>query len=158
MRIGHGYDIHIFDEDRPLYIGGIKIRDNNGLLGHSDADVLIHAIMDSLLGAAGLRDIGYYFPDTDDNYKGVDSKVLLKEVMRMISDEGFKIANIDATVVMEKPKLKDYIMPIREKLAEVMGISLSSINVKATTNEKQDAVGEGKAVEVFSVALIEEVI
>lgn len=140
MRIGHGYDIHIFDEDRPLYIGGIKIRDNNGLLGHSDADVLIHAIMDSLLGAAGLRDIGYYFPDTDDKYKGVDSKVLLKEVMRMISDEGFKIANIDATVVMEKPKLKDYIMPIREKLAEVMGISLSSINVKATTNEKQDAV------------------
>lgn len=158
MRIGHGYDIHIFDEDRPLYIGGIKIRDNNGLLGHSDADVLIHAIMDSLLGAAGLRDIGYYFPDTDDKYKGVDSKVLLKEVMRMISDEGFKIANIDATVVMEKPKLKDYIIPIREKLAEVMGISLSSINVKATTNEKQDAVGEGKAVEVFSVALIEEVI
>lgn len=158
MRIGHGYDIHIFDEDRPLYIGGIKIRDNNGLLGHSDADVLIHAIMDSLLGAAGLRDIGYYFPDTDDKYKGVDSKVLLREVMRMISDEGFKIANIDATVVMEKPKLKDYIMPIREKLAEVMGISLSSINVKATTNEKQDAVGEGKAVEVFSVALIEEVI
>lgn len=158
MRIGHGYDIHIFDEDRPLYIGGIKIRDNNGLLGHSDADVLIHAIMDSLLGAAGLRDIGYYFPDTDDKYKGVDSKVLLKEVMRMISDEGFKIANIDATVVMEKPKLKDYIMPIREKIAEVMGISLSSINVKATTNEKQDAVGEGKAVEVFSVALIEEVI
>ena len=158
MRIGHGYDIHIFDEDRPLYIGGIKIRDNNGLLGHSDADVLIHAIMDSLLGAAGLRDIGYYFPDTDDKYKGVDSKVLLKEVIRMISDEGFKIANIDATVVMEKPKLKDYIMPIREKLAEVMGISLSSINVKATTNEKQDAVGEGKAVEVFSVALIEEVI
>lgn len=158
MRIGHGYDIHIFAEDRPLYIGGIKIRDNNGLLGHSDADVLIHAIMDSLLGAAGLRDIGYYFPDTDDKYKGVDSKVLLMEVMRMISDEGFKIANIDATVVMEKPKLKDYIMPIREKLAEVMGISLSSINVKATTNEKQDAVGEGKAVEVFSVALIEEVI
>ena len=156
MRIGHGYDIHIFAEDRPLYIGGIKIRDNNGLLGHSDADVLIHAIMDSLLGAAGLRDIGYYFPDTDIKYKGVDSKVLLKEVMRMISDEGFKIVNIDATVVMEKPKLKDYIMPIREKLAEVMGISLSSINVKATTNEKQDAVGEGKAVEVFSVALIEE--
>lgn len=158
MRIGHGYDIHIFAEDRPLYIGGIKIRDNNGLLGHSDADVLIHAIMDSLLGAAGLRDIGYYFPDTDIKYKGVDSKELLKEVMRMISDEGFKIANIDATVVMEKPKLKDYIMPIREKLAEVMGISLSSINVKATTNEKQDAVGEGKAVEVFSVVLIEEVI
>lgn len=158
MRIGHGYDIHIFAEDRPLYIGGIKIRDNNGLLGHSDADVLIHAIMDSLLGAAGLRDIGYYFPDTDIKYKGVDSKVLLKEVMRMISDEDFKIVNIDATVVMEKPKLKDYIMPIREKLAEVMGISLSSINVKATTNEKQDAVGEGKAVEVFSVALIEEVL
>lgn len=158
MRIGHGYDIHIFAEDRPLYIGGIKIRDNNGLLGHSDADVLIHAIMDSLLGAAGLRDIGYYFPDTDIKYKGVDSKVLLKEVMRMISDEGFKIVNIDATVVMEKPKLKNYIMPIREKLAEVMGISLSSINVKATTNEKQDAVGEGKAVEVFSVALIEEVL
>lgn len=158
MRIGHGYDIHIFAEDRPLYIGGIKIRDNNGLLGHSDADVLIHAIMDSLLGAAGLRDIGYYFPDTDIKYKGVDSKVLLKEVMRMISYEGFKIVNIDATVVMEKPKLKDYIMPIREKLAEVMGISLSSINVKATTNEKQDAVGEGKAVEVFSVALIEEVL
>lgn len=158
MRIGHGYDIHIFAEDRPLYIGGIKIRDNNGLLGHSDADVLIHAIMDSLLGAAGLRDIGYYFPDTDIKYKGVDSKVLLKEVMRMISDEGFKIVNIDATVVMEKPKLKDYIMPIREKLAEVMGISLSSINVKATTNEKQDAVGEGKAVEVFSVVLIEEVL
>ena len=121
----------------------------------SDADVLIHAIMDSLLGAAGLRDIGYYFPDTDIKYK---SKVLLKEVMRLISDEGFKIVNIDATVVMEKPKLKDYIMPIREKLAEVMGISLSSINVKATTNEKQDAVGEGKAVEVFSVALIEEVL
>ena len=158
MRIGHGYDIHIFAEHRPLYIGSIKIRDNNGLLGHSDADVLIHAIMDSLLGAAGLRDIGYYFPDTDIKYKGVDSKVLLKEVMRMISDEGFKIVNIDATVVMEKPKLKDYIMPIREKLAEVMGISLSSINVKATTNEKQDAVGEGKAVEVFSVALIEEVL
>ena len=158
MRIGHGYDIHIFAEDRPLYIGGIKIRDNNGLLGHSDADVLIHAIMDSLLGAAGLRDLGYYFSDTDIKYKGVGSKVFLKGVMRMILDEGFKIVNIDATVVMEKPKLKDYIMPIREKLAEVMGISLSSINVKATTNEKQDAVGEGKAVEVFSVALIEEVL
>lgn len=158
MRIGHGYDIHIFSEDRPLILGGIKIRDNNGLLGHSDADALIHAIMDSLLGAAGLRDIGTYFPDTDEKYRGVDSKELLKEVISMISKEGFKVVNIDSTVVLEKPKLKDFIYSMREKLAEVMNIDLSQINIKATTNEKQDSVGEGKSCECFSVCLIEEVI
>lgn len=157
MRIGHGYDIHIFDKDRPLFLGGIKIREDNGLLGHSDADALIHAIMDSLLGAAGLRDIGTYFPDNDEKYRGIDSKRLLKEVVSMITKEGFRIINIDSTVVLERPKLKDYIMPMREKLAEVMNIDLSQVNIKATTNEKQDSVGEGKSCECFSVCLIEEV-
>lgn len=158
MRIGHGYDIHIFSENRPLILGGVKIRDNNGLLGHSDADALIHAIMDSLLGAAGLRDIGTYFPDTDDRYSGVDSKSLLKEVVSMIKSAGFKIVNIDSTVVLERPKLKDFIYPMREKLSEVMNIDLSQINIKATTNEKQDSVGEGKSCECFSVCLLEEVL
>lgn len=157
MRIGHGYDIHIFTPERPLYLGGVKIRETDGLLGHSDADVLIHAIMDSLLGAAGLRDIGYYFPDNDDEYLDIRSTELLKIVIKMITDAGYKIGNIDATVVCEKPKLKNYIEEIRKKLAKTMNISVAQVNLKASTNEKQDSVGAGKSIESFAVCILEEI-
>lgn len=154
FRIGQGYDIHIFEEERPLIIGGLKIRDNWGLKGHSDADVLVHAIMDSLLGAAGLRDIGYYFPDTDPEYKGISSMKLLSIVRDKINDEGYKIGNIDTIVVCEQPKLKDHIPTMIKNIADYLEIDEKQIAIKATTKEKMDATGEGKSIESYSIAMI----
>lgn len=154
FRIGQGYDIHIFEEDRPLIIGGLKIRDDWGLKGHSDADVLVHAIMDSLLGAAGLRDIGYYFPDTDPEYKGISSMKLLGIVRDKIKGEGYKIGNIDTIVVCEQPKLKVYIPTMIKNIADCLQIDEKQIAIKATTKEKMDATGEGKSIESYSIAMI----
>ncbi len=147
FRIGQGYDIHRYDEKRPLYLGGVRIADTGGLLGHSDADVLLHAIMDAMLGAAGLPDIGHYFPDTDERFAGADSKKLLLEVKRLIGEEGYAVGNIDSTVIAEKPKLAPHISSIKASIAEALDISESQVGVKATTNEKLGAVGrqEGMA-------------
>ena len=127
MRIGHGYDVHKFAENRKLILGGTEIPYEFGLLGHSDADVLVHAVMDSLLGAAALGDIGKHFPDTDERYKGADSIALLKEVCRILDENGYKIGNIDSTVIAQKPKLKDYIYAMRENIANACGIDISQV-------------------------------
>lgn len=147
FRIGQGYDIHRYDETRPLMLGGVRIADTGGLLGHSDADVLLHAIMDAMLGAAGLPDIGHYFPDTDERFVGADSKKLLLEVKRIIDEAGYEVGNIDSTVIAEKPKLAPHISAIQHSIAEALEIEDNQVGVKATTNEKLGAVGrkEGMA-------------
>lgn len=155
MRIGHGYDVHRFAENRDLILGGVKIPYELGLLGHSDADVLVHAIMDSLLGAAALGDIGKLFPDTDDKFKGADSILLLKEVCKVLSDNGFKIINIDSTVIAQKPKLKDYIDEMRKTIANACNIDISCVSVKATTEEKLGFTGRLEGISAHSVCLID---
>lgn len=155
MRIGHGYDVHRFAEGRKLFIGGIEIPYDLGLEGHSDADVLIHAICDSLLGAAALGDIGRHFPDTDAKYKGIDSKILLGNVVSLLKGEGYRIENIDATVIAQAPKLKPYIVDMRSCLATICGIDVSQINVKATTEEKLGFTGRLEGISAHSVCLIE---
>lgn len=155
MRIGHGYDVHKFSENRKLILGGVEIPYELGLLGHSDADVLVHAIMDSLLGAAALGDIGKHFPDTDPTYKGADSMLLLKEVCRLLADNGYKIVNIDSTVIAQKPKLKDYIEQMRQNIADVCGIDISCVNVKATTEEKLGFTGRLEGISSHAVCLID---
>ncbi len=154
MRIGQGYDIHRLVPGRPLILGGILIPYERGLLGHSDADVLTHAIMDALLGAAALRDIGYYFPPEEERWKGADSILLLQQVVQLVAKEGWQIGNIDTVVVAEEPKLKPYIPKIQARLAEAMQISPRQVGVKATTNEKLGPVGEGQAIAAFAVALL----
>jgi len=156
MRVGFGYDSHRVDAARPLMLGGICIPDAPGLAGHSDADVLIHAIIDALLGAAALGDIGSHFPDTDEKWKGADSAVLLASVMKEIRGAGWQIGNIDATVICEQPKLRPWIELIRNRLAEVMNVGAGRISVKGKTNEKMDDVGAGIGIEVHAVALIEK--
>ena len=136
MRIGHGYDVHRLVEGRDLILGGQKIPFEKGLLGHSDADVLLHAVMDALLGAAGLRDIGYHFPDTDPAYKGADSRVLLRTVGQKLAAVGYKVSNIDVTLIVQKPKLKDYIPAMAANIACDLGIGEDRVNVKATTEER----------------------
>lgn len=155
MRIGHGYDVHKFAENRKLILGGVEIPYELGLLGHSDADVLVHAIMDSLLGAAALGDIGKHFPDTDEKYKGADSILLLKEVCRIIDESGYKICNIDSTVIAQKPKLKDYIPQMRQIIADACNIDISCVNVKATTEEKLGFTGRLEGVSAHAVCLID---
>lgn len=155
MRIGHGYDVHKLTENRKLILGGVEIPFELGLLGHSDADVLVHAIMDSLLGAAALGDIGKLFPDTDDAYKGADSMLLLKEVCRVLSDNGYKIVNIDSTLIAQKPKLKDYIFSMRENIASVCNIDISAVSVKATTEEKLGFTGRLEGISAHAVCLID---
>ena len=155
MRIGHGYDVHRLVEGRKLILGGIEISYEKGLLGHSDADVLTHALMDALLGAAGLGDIGQHFPDYDDRYLGADSLELLKEVMRLISDRGYRVANADVTVIAQKPKLAGYIPEMRDRLAAVMRLNVDQVNVKATTEEKLGFTGEGLGIAAHAVALLE---
>ncbi len=154
IRIGHGYDVHRFAENRKLILGGVEVPYAYGLLGHSDADVLAHAIMDALLGAAALGDIGQHFPDTDDAYKGADSMLLLREVCRILSENGYAIGNIDATVIAQKPKLKDYIVSMRETIAKNCGIDLSQVSVKATTEEKLGFTGRLEGVSAHAVCLI----
>lgn len=154
MRIGHGYDVHKLVENRKLILGGVDIPYEKGLLGHSDADVLLHAVMDALLGAAALGDIGKLFPNTDERFKGADSILLLKEVCRVIGENGYKIENIDSTVIAQKPKLKDYIISMRENIAEACGIELNQVSVKATTEEKLGFTGSGEGISAHAVVLI----
>ncbi|NJK63735.1 MAG: 2-C-methyl-D-erythritol 2,4-cyclodiphosphate synthase [Synechococcaceae cyanobacterium SM2_3_1] len=154
MRIGQGYDIHRLVEGRPLILGGIHLPYERGLLGHSDADVLTHTIIDALLGAAALGDIGHYFPPEDPRWKGADSIFLLEKVVGLVYKHGWQIANIDSVVVAEQPKLKPHLLEIRERLAAVMGIAVDQINVKATTNEKLGPVGSGDAIASFAVVLL----
>ena len=155
MRIGHGYDVHKLTENRKLILGGVEIPFELGLLGHSDADVLVHAIMDSLLGAAALGDIGKLFPDTDEAFKGADSILLLKEVCRVLSDNGYKIVNIDSTLIAQKPKLKDYIYSMRENIASSCNIDISAVSVKATTEEKLGFTGRLEGISAHAVCLID---
>ena len=156
MRIGHGYDVHRLVEGRNLILGGQKIPFEKGLLGHSDADVLLHAVMDALLGAAGLRDIGYHFPDTDPAYKGADSRVLLRTVGQKLAAAGYKVSNIDVTLIVQKPKLKDYIPAMAANIACDLGIGEDRVNVKATTEERLGFTGSGEGMACHAVCLLEE--
>jgi 2-C-methyl-D-erythritol 2,4-cyclodiphosphate synthase len=154
MRIGFGYDIHRLAENRKLIIGGVEIKHSLGLLGHSDADVLIHSIIDSILGAFALNDIGTYFPDTDDTYKNISSLLLLKNTMEIIPG---KVINIDTTIVAEEPKMAPYISSMRKNIAEIIGIEISDVSVKTTTNEGLGSVGRKEAIACYCVSLCEEV-
>lgn len=155
MRIGHGYDVHKLVENRKLILGGVYIPYDKGLLGHSDADVLAHALMDALLGAAALGDIGGLFPDNDDTYLGADSIELLKKVIALLREHGYVLVNADCTIIAQSPKLKPYIDAMRSTLAEAMGAELDSVSVKATTEEHLGFTGEGLGIAVHAVALIE---
>ena len=154
IRVGQGYDLHRLAEGEEFWLGGIKLEHTKGGVGHSDADVLIHAICDALLGAANLRDIGYHFSDTAPEYKGIDSKILLGKVVTLVSDKGYKIGNIDATVVLQQPKVNPYIPEMQRVLAEVMQIDVEQLSLKATTNEKLGYLGREEGVACYSVALI----
>ena len=156
MRIGHGYDVHKLVEGRDLILGGVKIDYEKGLLGHSDADVLLHAVSDALLGAAGLGDIGRHFPDTDPKYKGADSLELLREVYRKISEKGYRVGNIDVTMVAQRPKLKDFIPQMQDNIAAAVGVTPDRVNVKATTEEKLGFTGTGEGMSCHAVCLLEE--
>jgi len=154
IRVGNGYDLHQLGENRPLIIGGVQIPHHLGLVGHSDADVLTHAIMDAMLGALSLGDIGHYFPPSDPKWKGADSLELLQEVKSLIAGQGWSIGNIDAVVIAEKPKLKPHLKAMRDRLSQVLEIDLDRVSIKATTNEKMDAVGQEKAISTYAVVLL----
>lgn len=154
IRVGHGYDVHQLTEGRKLILGGVEIEYEKGLLGHSDADVLVHAIMDSLLGAAALGDIGTHFPDTDEKYKGANSLELLKHVCGLISEKGYSVSNVDATVIAQAPKLKPFIPQMRKNIADTMQLDIDCINIKATTEEKLGFTGRKEGISAHSIALI----
>ena len=156
MRIGHGYDVHKLVEGRDLILGSVKIDYEKGLLGHSDADVLLHAVSDALLGAAGLGDIGKHFPDTDPQYKGADSLVLLQVVAQRVKEAGYRVSNIDVTMIAQRPKLKDHIPQMVLNIAGAVGIAPDRVNVKATTEEKLGFTGEGLGMSCHAVCLLEE--
>lgn len=156
MRIGHGYDVHRLVPGRKLMLGGVEVPFELGLLGHSDADVLLHAVMDALLGAAGLPDIGCLFPDNDDRYLGADSMELLKRVREILRENGYAVSNIDATILCQRPKLRPYIEKMKEKIAEACGLAPGFVNVKATTEEGLGFTGEGLGIAAHAVCLIEE--
>ncbi len=156
MRIGHGYDVHKLVPDRDLILGGVKIDYELGLLGHSDADVLLHAVSDALLGAVGLGDIGRHFPDTDPKYKGADSLKLLENVAEKVKAAGYRVSNIDVTMIAQRPKLKDHIPQMVRNIAGAVGIDPSRVNVKATTEEKLGFTGEGLGMSCHAVCLLEE--
>jgi len=156
IRIGFGYDMHRLSEGREMWIGGIQLGYRLGLQGHSDADVLIHAICDALLGAANLRDIGYHFPDTAEEYEDVDSKILLKKCMNLLREKGYRVGNIDATVCAEQPKLNPHIPDMQQKLSEVMEVDREAISIKATTSEKMGFVGREEGITAYAVVLIEK--
>ncbi|MCQ2440722.1 MAG: 2-C-methyl-D-erythritol 2,4-cyclodiphosphate synthase [Clostridia bacterium] len=155
MRIGHGYDVHRLTKNRELIIGGVHIPFELGLLGHSDADVLLHAVCDALLGAAALGDIGKHFPDTDENYRGIDSRVLLKRVCELLKKSGYKVVNIDATVIAQSPKLSPFTQQMRKNISECTGVDISAVNVKATTEEKLGFTGNLEGISAHSVCLID---
>jgi 2-C-methyl-D-erythritol 2,4-cyclodiphosphate synthase len=153
-RVGFGYDVHQLVSGRKLVIGGIEIPHTKGALGHSDADVLLHALADALLGAAGIEDIGTYFPDNDPQFKNIDSRLIVVKVVEMISEKGFEIGNIDTTVVLQNPKIKDYIPKIKENLSSILKIDISEISVKAKTNEHLGFIGKEKGIVAYAVVLI----
>lgn len=155
FRIGHGYDVHRLTEGRALILGGVQVPYALGLLGHSDADVLTHAVMDALLGAAGLGDIGRHFPDTDERYRGISSLLLLEHVRRLLADAGWRAGNIDATVIAQRPKLAPFLDEMRQKLTATLGISPDCVNVKATTEEGLGFSGRGEGIAAHAVALLE---
>lgn len=157
MRIGIGYDVHKLVFGRDLILGGEKIPFEKGLLGHSDADVLIHAVMDSILGALAMRDIGFHFPDTDDAYKGIDSKLLLKKVDNIMKEKGYCIVNIDSVIMAQKPKLQNYIDKMRENISDILNIDKNQISIKATTTEKLGFIGREEGIAVEAVCLLEKI-
>jgi len=154
IRIGIGYDVHQLGVDRELWLGGVLIPHTHGSVGHSDADVVLHAICDALLGAVSMRDIGYHFSDKDAKYKGIDSKILLKEVVQLLANSGYKVGNVDCALVLEAPKIAPYITQMQEAIASVIGIDLDRVSIKATTSETMGFVGERKGLEAQAVALV----
>lgn len=154
IKIGHGYDVHRFAENRKLILGGVEIEYEKGLLGHSDADVLVHALMDAILGALGKGDIGKHFPDTDEKYRGADSMKLLEKVCEIMRDEGYSLSNADCTVIAQAPKLAPHIQKMREKIAAVIGCDVSDVNVKATTEEKLGFTGRLEGISAHAVCLV----
>ncbi len=154
LRIGYGVDVHQLKSGLPLFIGGIKIPSETGALGHSDADVLLHAICDALLGAANLRDIGFHFSDKDPKYKGIDSKLLLREVLSLIEKKNYRVINIDSTVVLENPKLNPFISEMQVVIASILKIDVDAVSIKATTHEQVDSFGEGKAIKAYAACLL----
>lgn len=155
IRIGNGYDVHAFAAELPLYLGGVRIESPVGCIAHSDGDVAIHALCDALLGALALGDIGKHFPDSSEEFKGIDSKILLRRTMELVRKEGYKVGNADITIAMQAPKLAPYIMQMRETLAEIMEVTASQVSVKATTTEKLGFVGRGEGCEVYAVVLVQ---
>lgn len=155
IRVGFGFDVHQLVEGRDLWLGGIRLEHTKGLLGHSDADVLIHAICDALLGAANMRDIGYHFPDTGAEFKNIDSKILLRRTVEIIATKGYRVGNIDASICAERPKLKAHIPSMQECLAECMGIDVEDISIKATTTEKLGFTGREEGISAYATVLIE---
>ena len=158
QRIGQGIDFHRLEEGRDLWLGGVRIPSDRGCVAHSDGDVLIHAICDAMLGAAGLEDIGHWFPDTSDEFRGIDSKILLGRTTALIAGKGYRIVNIDSTLCLEKPKISPYVAEMRATMARVMGISPDVVSVKATTTEKMGFTGRGEGVVAMAVCLISEII
>jgi 2-C-methyl-D-erythritol 2,4-cyclodiphosphate synthase len=156
IRIGHGYDVHKLEEGRDFFLGGIKIPHTKGCVAHSDGDVLLHAICDALLGATALRDIGYHFPDTDNNYKNIDSKILLQKTMDLISEKGYSIVNIDSTICLQKPKIQEYIPAMVQTIAGVLKTAPENVSVKATTTEKLGFIGQEEGISAYAVVLIQK--
>ena len=157
MRIGLGYDIHRLVEDRKLILGGVEIPYELGLLGHSDADVLIHSIIDAILGSVALRDIGYHFPDTDEKYKNANSLELLKEIKKLLLNEGYKIINIDSNIICQKPKLSPYIEEMRKNISQALELEINQVSIKAKTNEKMDSMGNGLSISTNAIVLVESI-
>lgn len=156
IRIGNGYDVHALIEGRKLVLGGIEIPHTKGVLGHSDGDVLVHAVMDAMLGALALGDIGQYFPDTDMKYENIDSTILLKRVKELVAERGYKIINLDSIIVLQKPKVKPYIEAMRKRIAEVLEIDVEQVSIKATTEEKLGFTGDESGVKSYCVVLLEK--
>ena len=154
IRVGYGVDVHRLGEGYRLFIGGVELESDLGAVGHSDADVLLHAICDALLGAANLRDIGFHFSDTDPQYKGIDSKILLREVYKKIKEKGYSVGNIDSTVILEKPKVNPHIPSMQEVIAEILEMDVDAVSIKATTHEKVDSFGERRAIKAYAVCLL----
>lgn len=157
IKVGFGYDVHELVCDHELWLGGIRIEHTMGLQGHSDADVLIHAICDALLGAANMRDIGYHFPDNDEKFRNIDSKVLLRETIKLIAEKGFRVSNIDSTICAEEPKLNPHIPQMQHTLSDVMGVAPDDISIKATTTEKLGFTGRKEGISAYAVALVEKI-
>ncbi len=154
IRIGYGIDVHRLAPSIPLFIGGVEIDSEIGAVGHSDADVLLHAICDALLGAANLRDIGYHFSDTDPKFKGIDSKILLREVVSLVEDKGYYVVNVDCTIILEKPKLNPHIPAMQKVIAEILKVNIDAVSLKATTHEKVDSFGASEAIKAYAACLL----